>query len=391
MHATAPLPDLPPLPDPDVIREQAPLPDPSDLSLSAQALYRASVAGDYGLRTGLSTLVTAATARAVFADTWRQERKLLEFYAEAAAAKDASAVFRRPERVEVQTTPGRSDGLDGGTVELLRFDSGYRTLNPDVQARYSEHVNNQTARAQHWRHADGPRPTLCVVHGFGASPAWFNTAFFSLKEFFADGWDIVLFTLPFHGSRRSDRIPFNGVEMFAYGMAIFCEAVLHAIHDFRALLDHLENQGAPRIGVTGLSLGGYTTGLAAAVDDRLDFAIPNAAVTWIPGLMDEWFPANLLTGVLRRVTGVSEELLATALSIHSPLTYKPLLPRGRLMIVAGLGDRLAPPEQSLMLWEHWDRPKLCWFPGSHILHFGRDDYFGAMRALMRQPRLTASP
>ena len=32
-----------------------------------------------------------------------------------------------------------------------------------------------------WRHDSGPRPTLVVVHGFGASPAWFNIAFFALR------------------------------------------------------------------------------------------------------------------------------------------------------------------------------------------------------------------
>ena len=76
-------------------------------------------------------------------------------------------------------------------------------------------------------------------------------------------------------------------------MAVFSEAILHAIHDFRLLLDHLLEQGAPRVGVTGLSLGGYTTALAAAVDPRLDFAVPNAAVTWVPPLLRSWFPANV--------------------------------------------------------------------------------------------------
>jgi hypothetical protein len=75
-----------------------------------------------------------------------------------------------------------------------------------------------------------------------------------------------------------------------------------------------------------------------------------------------------------------------ALSVHSPLIYRPLLPRERLMVVAGLGDRLTPPEHSLILWEHWGRPELQWFPGSHILHFQRDAYLTAMRAMITQPR-----
>jgi pimeloyl-ACP methyl ester carboxylesterase len=366
----------------------AALPKPSELSVASQALYRAAVASDYGLRTGLASLLSAASASSVLAEGWRHERARLEWYAELAGRTGAADVFPAPERVDVTVLPGRNPGLDAGQVELLRFDSGYVALNPLVRREYARHANNQTARAQHWRHDDGPRPTLCVVHGFGASPAWFNSAFFSLKELFAEGWDVVLFTLPFHGSRRSDRIPFNGVELFAYGMAVFSEAILHAIHDLRALFDRLQTQGAPRFGVTGLSLGGYTTALVAAVDPRLDFAIPNAAVTWLPPLIDSWFPANIVAGGVRKVSGVSSELLERALALHSPLSYRPVVPPERLMIVAGLGDRLAPPDQSLLLWEHWGRPELQWFPGSHVLHFGRDRYLSAMREVMRPASAT---
>lgn len=359
--------------------------------LSEELLYHAAVAGDYGLRTGLSTMLTLAIASGVAGDRWRRERERLEFYAELAANRpEREAVFSAPHRTEVRTTGGRNPGIEGGRVELLGFDSSYVALNPALRSEYAHHVNNQRARAQHWRHDAPARGTLCVIHGFGASPAWLNTAFFSLKDFFADGWDIVLFTLPFHGSRRSDGTPFNGIELFAYGLSVFSEAILHAIHDFRALLDHLEAQGAMNIGVTGLSLGGYTCALAAAADARLAFAIPNAAVTWVPPLLRSWFPANVAGTMLRALTGVTEELLELALGLHSPLSWAPVLPRDRLLIVAGRGDRLAPPEQSLLLWEHWGRPELRWFPGSHVLHFGRGDYLRAMRALMERSEQAAA-
>jgi pimeloyl-ACP methyl ester carboxylesterase len=362
-----------------------PLPGPGELALAPRLLYHAAVAGDYALRTGLASAVAGSMVPGTVAGGWTRERRRLAFYAELAEARDPRAVFVEPERAEVLATPGRGPGVDGGRVELLRFASAYRARNPALEREYARHVNNATARAQHWRHADGPHPTLVVVHGFGASPAWLNTAFFSLREFFADGWDVVLVTLPFHGSRRSGRWPLNGIELFAHGMAHFSEGILHAVHDIRVLLAHLEAQGVPRVGMTGLSLGGYVTGLMAALEPRLDFAVPNAAVTWIPPLLGDWFPANLSGAVLRWMSGVPGDLLASALAVHSPLTYPAALPEERLMIVAGLGDRLAPPEQSTMLWEHWGRPELHWFPGSHVLHFGRGAYLEAMRALMGAP------
>jgi pimeloyl-ACP methyl ester carboxylesterase len=44
------------------------------------------------------------------------------------------------------------------------------------------------------------------------------------------------------------------------------------------------------------------------------------------------------------------------------------------MIVGGVGDRLAPPKHSRLLWDHWDRCRIHWFPGSHILHMDRGEY-----------------
>lgn len=362
---------------------EAVLPSPGELAPASRLAYHAAVAGDYALRTVLAAAVTSSLVPTALRPAGRRERRRLEFYAELAQARDPAAVFLPPERVEVLSTPGRGPGVPGGRVEVLRFASPYVALNPDIRRDYAGHANNATARAQHWRHESGPRPTLCVIHGFGASPAWFNTAFFSLKDFFADGWDVVLFTLPFHGSRRGARSPLNGLELFSHGMASFTEGMIHAVHDFRALIGHLEAQGVPRVGVTGLSLGGYTSALLAAVEPRLDFAIPNAPVTHLPPLLDSWFPANVTGMALRAVTGIPRDLLHRALALTGPLSYPPVLSHDRLMIVAGLGDRMAPPEQSILLWEHWQRPELHWFLGSHVLHFGRRAYLDAMREMMR--------
>jgi pimeloyl-ACP methyl ester carboxylesterase len=368
----------------------AALPSPSELSLPARARYTGAVLGDYALRTGLASAVTGLMLPSSIFVKGRAETKRLQFYAELADQHDAGAVFvAPPSDVMVRTEPGRGLNDVGGRVELVRFASPFIPLNPDVRSSYLGHERNATARAQHWRHDDGPRPTLCVIHGFGASPAWFNTLFFCLNEFFADGWDVVLFTIPFHGGRRGPHAPFNGAELFTHGFSWLAEAMLQAICDLRVLVDYLLGTGAPRIGVTGLSLGGYCTAMLASVEDRLDFAIPNAAVASMPALLASWFPANAGLGALRRLKTIPAELITRGLMVHSPLNYPPVLPRDRLMVVAGLGDRLTPPEHSVELWEHWDRPALRWFPGSHVLHFERSGYLDAMRELMATARAEA--
>ena len=59
----------------------------------------------------------------------------------------------------------------------------------------------------------------------------------------------------------------------------------HAVHDFRIFMDYLESRGVNRIGVTGISLGGYTSALLATVEERLHFSIPNVPVVSLPDLV----------------------------------------------------------------------------------------------------------
>jgi hypothetical protein len=71
-----------------------------------------------------------------------------------------------------------------------------------------------------------------------------------------------------------------------------------------------------------------------------------------------------------------------SIAVHSPLNYRPVVRKDRLMIIGGLGDRLTPPEQTELLWEHWGRPRLHWYPGNHLLHSGRGAYLREMRRFM---------
>ena len=364
------------------------LPGRSELGLRTRAVVDASAVADIGLRTLAASMVTASMVPlALSRRRLRAERAALDFYGELAAAGDVTRSFPAPEGpYEVRARRVRALPLRGqqGTVELLTFESRFETVNPAMRTAYAAHRRNRIGRAQHWRHdpAEGPRPTLCVIHGFTASPYWVNSAFFSLPWFFYNGYDVLLYTLPFHGRRQSRHSPYSGHGYFAHGFANLNEAMAHAVHDFRVIVDHLLATSASRVGVTGLSLGGYTTALLAAVEERLAVAIPNAAVTDLPSLIHTWHPAASVLSLALRTAGIPRAELDRALRFSSPLSYAPVVPKEKRFIVAGLGDRLAPPEQSEWLWEHWDRCRMHWFPGNHVLHVNRVAYLREMREVM---------
>lgn len=371
---------------PEGLREIADAPWPSQLGLRTRLIVAAAAASDVPVRTALASMMFGASLPwGASPAAWR-ERSRLRFYAELAQTRDPEVVFPKPpDGVAVKLSPpGRlAFGAPGGSVSLLAFDSPYVAANPALREDYAHHTRNGKAWAQHWRHDDGPRPTLCVFHGFGASTYVLNSAFFALPWLFSKGYDVLLYLLPFHGPRRDLLSVVNGSGLFAHGPSHFNEAMLQSIHDFRIFLDHLEAAGVRQFAVTGLSLGGYVSALLAAVEPRLQVAIPNAPVTSIPDLISGYFPANigvLISSLLHRIPLREAE---DAVAVHSPLNYSPLLARDRLMIIGGLGDRMAPPEQTRLLWEHWDRPRLHWYPGNHLLHVNRADYLREMRKFMR--------
>ena len=153
----------------------------------------------------------------------------------------------------------------------------------------------------------------------------------------------------------------------------------HYVKGDRIVLpDGLDFAGVDRIALTGMSLGGYTSALIASVDDRIQAVIPNVPVVTPDRTVDEWFPANKVVALRDRLAGTDSALVDAATMYSSPLNYRPIPAKDRRLIIAGLGDRLAPPEQAEMLWKHWDHCAFHWFPGNHVLHVSQPDYLRRM-------------
>ncbi|AMO63538.1 prolyl oligopeptidase family protein [Mycolicibacterium phlei] len=384
----------PPIPVPDVPGGDADargLPRRVDLTLRQRLVVDASAVADLALRTGIASLVATTMVPSLFGSLGDRrsgaEREHLEFYAELAGARDPARSFPTPTeapRVTTRTANPVAELVARGRVENLRFNSSFVAVNPALREQCRGFTRNNVVHAQHWRHDDGPRPTLCFIHGFMGSPYLLNGVFFSLPWFFRSGYDVLLYTLPFHGPRAEKGSPFSGHGFFAHGFSGFAEAMAQAVHDFRSVIDYLEFTGVDRIALTGMSLGGYTAALIASVDHRIQAVIPNVPVVAPDQTVDEWFPANKVVGLRNLLAGTDSELTKAATRYSSPLNYRPLVPKKRRLIIAGLGDKLAPPQQAEMLWRHWDRCAFHWFPGNHVLHVSQPDYLRRMTRFMNE-------
>ncbi len=366
------------------------LPPLSALSRRQRAVVETSAVGDLALRTGVASVIAATVAPVLLATNLRRpsgtERRNLSFYAELGAERDPAKSFPAPTetpRVSSRRAGRRAESLARGTVEDIWFPSSFTAVNPAMRARWSALRRNNVVHAQHWRHGDGPRPTLCVIHGFMGSSYLANGKFFTLPWYYRSGYDVLMYTLPFHGERAEKFSPFSGFGYFADGPSGFAEAMAQAVHDFRSILDYLRHTGVDRIALTGISLGGYTAALVASVDDRLEAVIPNCPVVTPATMFEDWFPANQLVRLGLRLSKISSDQLRAGMAYHGPLNYRPLVGRDRRMIITGLADRMAPSNQAAALWEHWDHCALHWFPGSHVMHVSQLDYLRRMTSFLR--------
>ena len=314
-----------------------------------------------------------STPRVVPDDAGRRLLEVAEIYAGDglfAPPTEAGAVTRT-----IASAPDPSAPL---VVTDIRFDSTYRPFLSTYRDEHERHRENLVVHARHL--SGGPRrPAVILLHGWSQGPYWMTSRMFSADGWLRRGYDVVLFQLPFHGARApiTEHALRSGALFPGPHVVRTNETFGQAIHDLRQLAAHLRSRGATAVGVMGLSLGAYTTALWASLDEELAFAIAMAPPVSLADLMwrhgqsgDAW----------RRATaaGVTHELLDDAFRVHAPTTRPPQLARERLMIVAGHGDRITPPDQAETLWKHWGECAIHWYAGGHLAQLGRSD---AMRAV----------
>lgn len=276
---------------------------------------------------------------------------------------DDAQVFHQPRPLPAFTVTeaARPKGVAGGCFEMIQWTSNYQAANHD------SHDNNDVAVAWSWRHGDRPRPTIVLVHGFLA-PTWeLNEFYLGSRFLYGLGCDVVLKTLPHHGPRSRSAKDVSGMDFVSTGIDALNHAMVQSTYDIRTLLDILQQRGVESFGLTGVSLGGYTSALMAGLEPRFQFVMPLVPLVSLPDAMMEWKPLDTVIKTVMRWYGVSMQDVRATMAFHSPLSRPALLPPERLLIIGGMGDRLATPRHAETLQQHWGDCGLHWYAGAHAL------------------------
>jgi dienelactone hydrolase len=243
------------------------------------------------------------------------------------------------------------------TVSAVRFPSPIVSPEPE----------NNTVHAEYFRpRREGRRPAVVVLHILGAD--------FALSRYLASrladqGVAALFVKLPYYGERRprgeDKRFLSTDIERSVLAMRQGVCDVRRAVAWLAARPEIDPN----RLGVTGISLGGIVSSLAAAVEPSIQkgaFLLAGgdlASILWempeAAKYRDAWIKSGRAFQDLKVLTDPFD-----------PLTYADRLRKKKVIMMAGNVDDVVPPASAQVLWEAAGRPPITWYDCGHYSAVG---------------------
>ena len=293
--------------------------------------------------------------------------KNYEFYTDP-AFRQADRFFRAPEGLPAIHQEKISETA-GYTVWFLSWPSLYQPLNPEFAPLYERYPEDHTAYAVYYQSKQPRRGAIVISHGWtgGDVRQSVNVKANRLEYLLTLGYDAALIQEPYHGLRAPKESKFSGEYFLSGEVSRLNEALAQAVMDVRSLAAWLRQDHAV-VGIMGGSLGGFVTLATAAAEPRLDFA-----VAWVPlsspaDIDEDTKVAPYMVKGMKQ-SGLDRETVRRVFWVSTPANYPPALPKGDILIIAGMGDNFVPPDQPLAVWEAWGQPPIYWFAGGHVFNF----------------------
>lgn len=131
----------------------------------------------------------------------------------------------------------------------------------------------------------GPRNTLVIYHAGHAGDYPPDAA--AVEALVSAGYPVVYMDMPLYGrNRRADMVTHNQFALRTLSvpaLRIFLEPPVQVVN-------WAEQQGYTRIAMIGLSGGGWTTTLSAAIDPRIALSVPVAGSTPLGAILQDVMP-----------------------------------------------------------------------------------------------------
>ena len=201
------------------------------------------------------------------------------------------------------------------------------------------------------------RPSTLLVHGWNGELGYHFQFPFIARLLTRAGINAAMIELPYHARRRPNSI--GAINNFiSHDLVRMLEATQQAMADLRAVLGWLGAQGSPLLGMWGISLGAWLTGLVAAADPTVRLAVLMSPVVSLDhAIRDLAFCAPIRDSLAGRSFDVQRLNLASHVPHCAP---------GGVLMLESLQDLFAPPETVERVWQSWGQPEIWRFAHGHI-------------------------
>lgn len=247
------------------------------------------------------------------------------------------------------------DWLRKGTTEF--YQTAGKVPGPLVAGRQKvpspvpcDREENNTVHLRVWPGREGMKsPAMILLHSlFSASDVGYVHWASVLNRL---GWTAIFYDLPYH-YRRRPKGTWSGELVFGGNLIRSAETIRQAVAETRMVVQMARAAGAPKVGLWGMSLGGWVASLTLCHEPDLACAwlvqpIPDVATA----IWDS--PGGWVIRRQMEARGLSREQASRMLPMVCPSFGKPKLPPEKILVVGGRHDRIARPEQLQALARGW--------------------------------------
>jgi pimeloyl-ACP methyl ester carboxylesterase len=201
------------------------------------------------------------------------------------------------------------------------------------------------------------KPSVLLVHGWNGELGYYYQFPFIARLLNRSGLNAAMIELPYHARRRPTG---NGAinNFISHDLIRMLEATQQAIADLRAVLAWLRAQGSPLVGMWGVSLGAWLTGLVTALDPAVRLAVFMSPLVSLDEAIRE---LPFCEPIRNSLGGRAFDLRKLNLVSHRPHCA----PQG-VLIMESLQDLFAPPETVERVWKAWGEPDIWRLRHGHI-------------------------
>ncbi len=210
---------------------------------------------------------------------------------------------------------------------------------------------------------DDPPPAIILLHGWLLDRPQ-QAIYRSWARYLARrGIEVWLPFLPYH-MRRADPGEISGQRALSPDLSTSFDMVRQAVAEARLLAGWLRRR-APRVGIWGMSLGGWVAALTTTLDGDWDAVALWAPVAAPAEVLFESGLVELLRDAIVEGGISADDFAAPELATMTPTRSDTRIHRSKMLVVAGAYDQVISPRSIARLARRWN-VDVHWVPHGHI-------------------------